>query len=184
MRIADLESQRLLLVEDDEALRGQLARAMSTRGFEVRACASEIEALAVAGDFCPAFALVDFRLRDGDGLSIIAALRQLCPDCRSVILSGYGNIPSAVAATKAGAVVFLPKPSDPDDIANALRQAPGERARLGEHSINPDQARLAHILSIFEEQNHRLAATARRLGMHRRTLQRILKKISATNGAL
>jgi two-component system response regulator RegA len=173
-----LKSQRLLLVEDDEALRGQLTRAMSARDFEVHACASEIEALAAAADFQPAFALVDLRLADGDGLSIVCALRRLCPECRSVILSGYGNIPSAVAATKAGALDFLPKPSDPDDIANALRQAPGEQAQLGEHSINPDQARLAHILAIFEEQNHHLAATARRLGMHRRTLQRILKRIS------
>jgi two-component system response regulator RegA len=151
---------------------------MSARAFEVHACASEIEALSVAKDFQPNFALVDLRLAEGDGLSVVCALRLLCPSCRSVILSGYGNLPSAVAATKAGAVDFLPKPSDPDDIANALRQKPGERARLGEHSINPDEARLMHILSILEEQDHRLTATARRLGMHRRTLQRILKKIT------
>lgn len=178
----DLEPDRLLLVEDDQALRGQLVRAMSARGFIVHAYASELDALSDAEGLQPAFALVDLRLAEGDGLSLVYALRHICPDCRSVILSGYGNIPSAVAATKAGAVDFLPKPSDPDDIANALRQAPGEKARLCEHPINPRQARLTHIIAIFEEQNRQLTATARCLGMHRRTLQRILRKSRPHDG--
>lgn len=167
---------RLLIVEDDQALRARLTRALQERGFDVHAVATESEAVAAAGSWQPTCALVDLKLAGGNGISVVAGLREACPGCRSVILTAYGNIPSAVAAIKAGALDCLPKPSDADDIAIVLRGCTRESIALGDHQMTPSEARLAHILAMFEESQNNITLTARRLGMHRRTLQRILAR--------
>src|SRR6201988_5137791 len=110
------ESERTLLIVDDDApLCQRLARAMERRGFVVATAASAAGGIAAATDQAPAFAVVDMRLGDGRGFEVVTALRQARPEARIVMLTGYGNIATAVAAVKAGAVDYLPKPADADD---------------------------------------------------------------------
>jgi len=166
----------LLIVDDDEPFRMRLGRAMEKRGFQPQLAGGAKEAMRLAGENPPAFAVVDLRLDDGDGLEVVNAIHEKREDCRVVMLTGYGNIATAVAAVKAGAVDYLSKPADADDVQKALLAKPGERPDPPENPMSADRVRWEHIQRVYELCDHNVSETARRLGMHRRTLQRILAK--------
>jgi two-component system response regulator RegA len=166
----------LLIVDDDRAFLQRLARAMEARGFEVDAAASVEEGLGMLKRRPPAFAVVDMRLDDGNGIDVIATLKELRPDSRAVVLTGYGNIATAVTAVKIGAVDYLAKPADADDVYNALVASPDDKAPPPENPMSADRVRWEHIQRVYELCNRNVSETARRLNMHRRTLQRILAK--------
>ncbi|MBE7184263.1 MAG: ActR/PrrA/RegA family redox response regulator transcription factor [Methylobacterium mesophilicum] len=166
----------LLIVDDDKPFLQRLARAMETRGFAVDTAESVEEAVVKARAKPPAFAVVDMRLGDGNGLDVISAIRDRRADTRAVILTGYGNIATAVTAVKLGAVDYLSKPADADDIFAALTNTVGERAAPPENPMSADRVRWEHIQRVYEMCERNVSETARRLNMHRRTLQRILAK--------
>ncbi len=166
----------LLILDDDAPFRNRLGRAMTQRGFVVSAVATVSEALDIAKGNPPAFAVVDLRLEDGDGLDVVRALHASRPDCRAVMLTGYGNIATAVAAVKSGAIDYLAKPADADDVVKALLALPGDKPEPPENPMSADRVRWEHIQRVFELCDHNVSETARRLNMHRRTLQRILAK--------
>jgi two-component system response regulator RegA len=166
----------LLIVEDDKSFLLRLARAMETRGFEVRTAESVAEGLLQVEKSAPAFAVVDMRLADGNGLDVISALNNRRPEARAIILTGYGNIATAVTAVKLGAVDYLSKPVDADDVVAALLALEGKKATPPEHPMSADRVRWEHIQRIYELCGRNVSETARRLNMHRRTLQRILAK--------
>jgi two-component system response regulator RegA len=174
---APLEGEKtLLILDDDAAFRTRLARALEQRGFEVSAVASVAEANEIATKSPPAYAVLDLRLEDGSGLSVVEALNKSRPDCRVVMLTGYGAIATAVAAVKAGALDYLAKPADPEDIVKALLARPDEKPEPPENPMSADRIRWEHIQRVYELCGHNVSETARRLNMHRRTLQRILAK--------
>ena len=166
----------LLIVDDDKPFLTRLARAMETRGFIVDTAESVEEAVAKARANPPAYAVVDMRLGDGNGLDVVAAIREKREDARTVILTGYGNIATAVTAVKLGAVDYLSKPADADDVFAALTRQSGERAAPPENPMSADRVRWEHIQRVYEMCERNVSETARRLNMHRRTLQRILAK--------
>jgi len=166
----------LLIVEDDKSFLQRLARAMEARGFEVRTAESVGEGLQQVEASAPAFAVVDMRLGDGNGLDVISALKVRRPEARAIILTGYGNIATAVNAVKMGAVDYLSKPADADDVVAALLALEGRKAEPPEHPMSADRVRWEHIQRIYELCGRNVSETARRLNMHRRTLQRILAK--------
>ena len=170
------EDRSLVLVDDDRSFVLRLARAMETRGFEVRTAHSVAEGLELIRQKAPAFAVVDMRLEDGNGLDVIAALSELRPQARTSVLTGYGNIATAVSAVKLGAVDYLAKPADADDVTDALLAPHDEKARPPENPMSADRVRWEHIQRVYELCNRNVSETARRLNMHRRTLQRILAK--------
>jgi two-component system response regulator RegA len=173
--IADLPDKSLLVLDDDAPLRTRLGRALESRGFQPVLVASVAEALSALKISAPAFAVVDMRLEDGNGLSVVEALHAARPDARAVMLTGYGNIASAVAAVKAGAVDYLPKPADADDVVRALL-AREDGPAPPDNPMSADRVRWEHIQRVYELCGHNVSETARRLNMHRRTLQRILAK--------
>jgi two-component system response regulator RegA len=170
------EDRSLVLVDDDKAFAIRLGRAMELRGFLVRTAHSVAEGLALIHEHPPAFAVVDMRLEDGNGLDVIAELARLRPDARTIVLTGYGNIATAVTAVKLGAVDYLAKPADADDVTDALLAPANEKAPPPENPMSADRVRWEHIQRVFELCNRNVSETARRLNMHRRTLQRILAK--------
>ena len=171
------ESERsLLIVDDDAPLCQRLARAMERRGFVVATADSVAGGIAAATDQPPAFAVVDMRLGDGRGFDVITALRRARPSSRIVMLTGYGNIATAVAAVKAGAIDYLPKPADADAVERALLAQDDGAPEPPEDPMSADRVRWEHIQRIFELCDRNVSETARRLKMHRRTLQRILSK--------
>ena len=166
----------LVLVDDDRAFALRLSRAMEGRGFEVRTAHSVSEGMALIREKAPAFAVVDMRLEDGNGLDVVAELSKVRPDARTIILTGYGNIATAVSAVKLGAVDYLAKPADADDVTDALLAPANEKAQPPENPMSADRVRWEHIQRVYELCNRNVSETARRLNMHRRTLQRILAK--------
>ena len=170
------EDMSLLIVDDDEPLRVRLGRAMEKRGFQLTLAGGVREAKEALKSNPPAFAVVDLRLEDGDGLEVVNAIHEKREDCRVIVLTGYGNIATAVAAVKAGAVDYLPKPADADDVEKALLAGEGQRPEPPENPMSADRVRWEHIQRVYELCDHNVSETARRLGMHRRTLQRILAK--------
>lgn len=170
------EGRSLLLVDDDAPLRRSLARALERRGFQVAAAGGKIEAAELARSARPEFAVLDLRLEDGSGLELVGTLREFSPDMRVVIVTGYGNIATAVAAVKAGAVDYLAKPVDADDIVKALLMSGDGLPPPPDNPMSADRVRWEHIQRVFEQCNRNVSETARRLNMHRRTLQRILNK--------
>ena len=172
---ASSTERTLLIVDDDKPFLQRLARAMQTRGFTVRTAESVADGLMQLETASPAFAVVDLRLGDGNGLDVISALKARRPDARAIVLTGYGNIATAVVAVKLGAVDYLSKPVDADHVVHALLN--GDRAvEPPEKPMTPDRIRWEHIQRIYELCNQNVSETARRLNMHRRTLQRILAK--------
>ena len=153
-----------------------LARAMELRGFDVRSAHSVSEGIELIRARAPAFAIVDMRLEDGNGLDVVAELAKLKPDARTIVLTGYGNIATAVSAVKLGAVDYLAKPADADDVTDALLAPANEKAQPPENPMSADRVRWEHIQRVYELCNRNVSETARRLNMHRRTLQRILAK--------
>lgn len=168
--------QSLLIVDDDTPFLKRLARAMETRGFIVDQAASVAEGIAKVKLGAPSYAVVDLRLGDGSGLDVIEAIRARRSDTRIVVLTGYGNIATAVTAVKLGALDYLSKPADADDVFLALTQKPGEKAEVPENPMSADRVRWEHIQRVYESCDRNVSETARRLNMHRRTLQRILAK--------
>ncbi|MCO6408879.1 ActR/PrrA/RegA family redox response regulator transcription factor [Hoeflea alexandrii] len=166
----------LLLVDDDGPFLRRLARAMETRGFAVEIAESVAEGLAKARARTPKYAVVDMRLQDGNGLDVIEAIRERRDDTRIIVLTGYGNIATAVTAVKLGAIDYLAKPADADEVYAALTRKPGERAEVPENPMSADRVRWEHIQRVYEMCERNVSETARRLNMHRRTLQRILAK--------
>lgn len=166
----------LLLVDDDAAFLTRLERAMQKRGFDVRIAGTVADGLAAVNAAAPAFAVVDLRLEDGNGLDVINALHQKRPDARAVVLTGYGNIATAVTAVKLGAVDYLSKPADADDVINALLATGEDKPEPPENPMSADRVRWEHIQRVYELCDRNVSETARRLNMHRRTLQRILAK--------
>ena len=166
----------LLIVDDDKPFLTRLARAMESRGFAVDTAETVEEAVAKVRAAPPAFAVVDMRLGDGNGLDVVAAIREKREDARAVILTGYGNIATAVTAVKLGAIDYLSKPADADDVYAALTRTAGQRAAVPENPMSADRVRWEHIQRVYEMCDRNVSETARRLNMHRRTLQRILAK--------
>jgi len=166
----------LLIVDDDKAFLQRLARAMEARGYVVDTADSVADGIHKAEATPHAFAVVDMRLEDGNGLDVIERLRAKSPEARVVVLTGYGNIATAVTAVKLGAVDYLAKPADADDIHVALTREPDERAPPPENPMSADRVRWEHIQRVYELCDRNVSETARRLNMHRRTLQRILAK--------
>ena len=166
----------LLIVDDDKPFSTRLARAMEGRGYAVRVAENVSEGIAEVEAKAPAFAVIDMRLGDGNGLDVIERLKHRRPDARGVVLTGYGNIATAVTAVKMGAFDYLAKPADADEIHAALMAQPGERALPPENPMSADRVRWEHIQRVYELCGRNVSETARRLNMHRRTLQRILAK--------
>jgi two-component system response regulator RegA len=166
----------LLLVEDDKLFLQRLARAMETRGFTVTTAESVAEGLSQVEKSPPAYVVVDMRLGDGNGIDVISALKKLRPEARGIVLTGYGNIATAVNAVKLGAVDYLAKPADADDVIAALLALEGDKPPPPENPMSADRVRWEHIQRVYELCGRNVSETARRLNMHRRTLQRILAK--------
>ena len=169
-------ARTLLIVEDDQPFLHRLSRAMESRGFEVTTAGSVADGLAQVDQHTPEFAVIDMKLSDGSGLEIISALKRHCPETRAIILTGYGNIATAVNAVKIGATDYLAKPTDADDIVATLLAQKGGKAQPPAHPMSAGRVRWEHIQRVHELCEHNVSETARRLTMHRRTLQRILAK--------
>jgi len=175
----DLEEDRsILIVDDDEIFLKRLAKAMERRGFQPQIADSVEQGKAAVNARPPAYAVIDLRLQDGSGLDVIETLQTRRPDCRAVVLTGYGAIATAVAAVKIGAVDYLSKPADADDITMALLAQNETLPPPSENPMSADRVRWEHIQRLYEQCDRNVSETARRLGMHRRTLQRILAKRS------
>ncbi|MEZ5848161.1 MAG: ActR/PrrA/RegA family redox response regulator transcription factor [Geminicoccaceae bacterium] len=170
------ERPLLLLVDDDTPLLRSLERAMDRRGFDVATASGFREGMNLAHSTRPDFAVIDLRLEDGSGIELVKRLRELHPQVKVVILTGYGNIATAVAAIKAGAMDYLAKPADADDVVNALLASGSSLPPPPQNPMSADRVRWEHIQRVFEQCNRNVSETARRLNMHRRTLQRILNK--------
>ena len=168
----------LLLVDDDEPFLRRLTKAMEKRGFKVESAGSVAAGRAIATARPPAYAVVDLRLTDGNGLDVVEVLNDRRPECRVVVLTGYGAIATAVAAVKIGATDYLSKPADASDIMNALLASGDDLPPPPENPMSADRVRWEHIQRVYELCDRNVSETARRLNMHRRTLQRILAKRS------
>ena len=177
-KITDFNDKSLLIVDDDNPFRERLARAMEKKGFAV----SQAQGVKAGIDSVklnkPAFAVVDLRLGDGNGLEVVKEIQKSNPNSRIIMLTGYGNIPTAVAAIKEGAIDYLAKPADAEDVEKALLADPKTKAQPPENPMSADRVKWEHIHRVFELCNRNVSETARRLKMHRRTLQRILSKRS------
>ena len=178
LKISDFEDKSLLIVDDDDPFRMRLARAMEKKGFQVKDAKSVDNAIKLVKSSSPNFALIDLRLEDGSGLDVVKEISKMKNDSRIVMLTGYGNLPTAVAAVKAGAIDYMAKPVDADDVESALLAEPNSKAKPPENPMSADRVKWEHIHRVFELCNRNVSETARRLKMHRRTLQRILSKRS------
>ena len=170
------KERSLLIVEDDHSFLQRLAKALEQRGFTVDTAETVAEGLRQVDRTAPAFAVVDMRLADGNGLDVISALKQKRPEARGIILTGYGNIATAVNAVKLGAVDYLAKPVDADDVVAVLLAQDNKSIEPPENPMSADRVRWEHIQRVYELCGRNVSETARRLNMHRRTLQRILAK--------
>ena len=170
---------RLLIVDDDAALRRMMTRQLERKGFEILQASSLREAYDVASEHVPDFAVVDLNLGDGHGMELVKGLRDIRNPMRIVVLTGYDSIASSIVATKAGAVGYMPKPANIDELTALLVGEKEQPKSGGDEEGSPmsaDRVRWEHIQRVFEQCNRNVSETARRLNMHRRTLQRILSK--------
>ena len=177
-KIADIDDKSLLIVDDDNPFRERLARAMEKKGFIVTQAEGVQKGIESVKITKPAFAVIDLRLADGNGLEVVKEIQNLNTNSRIIMLTGYGNISTAVAAIKQGAIDYLAKPADADDVEKALLADPNKKAQPPENPMSADRVKWEHIHRVFELCNRNVSETARRLKMHRRTLQRILSKRS------
>ena len=178
LNVKDYKDKSLLIVDDDNPFRERLARAMGKKGFVVTQAESVKKGIDSLKITKPAFAVIDLRLNDGNGLEVVKEIQKLNNNSRIIMLTGYGNIPTAVAAIKAGAIDYLAKPTNVDDIEVALLSDPSKKAKPPEDPMSANRVKWEHIHRVFELCNRNVSETARRLKMHRRTLQRILSKKS------
>lgn len=169
------EHPTLLLVDDDEVWRTRLAKALEARGFQVTTAASAEEAEALTES--PEYAVLDLRMPGKSGLQLLESLRAKDPNTRALMLTGYGSIPTAVQATKLGAISYLTKPVDADDVTRALlgEEAPAE-AKVNVETPSLARAEWEHINRVLADCDNNISEAARRLGLHRRSLQRKLQK--------
>ncbi|BAQ71192.1 DNA-binding response regulator [Rhodovulum sulfidophilum] len=172
------EDPSLLIVDDDEPFLRRLARAMEKRGFQPEMAETVAAGKAIASARPPAYAVVDLRLEDGTGLDVVETLREKRPDSKIVVLTGYGAIATAVAAVKVGATDYLSKPADANDVTAALLSNGEALPPPPDNPMSADRVRWEHIQRVYEQCDRNVSETARRLNMHRRTLQRILAKRS------
>ena len=177
-KISDFRDKSLLIVDDDNPFRDRLARSMEKKGFKVTQAEGVKSGIQKARENKPAFAVIDLRLGNGNGLEVVKEIQQSKKESRIIMLTGYGNIPTAVAAIKAGAIDYLAKPADAEDVETALLADPSKKAYPPEDPMSADRIKWEHIHRVFELCNRNVSETARRLKMHRRTLQRILSKRS------
>ena len=177
-KVKDYKDKSLLIVDDNNPFRERLARAMEKKGFVVTQAESVKKGIDSLKIKKPAFAVIDLRLNDGNGLEVVKEIQSLNNNSRIIMLTGYGNIPTAVAAIKQGAIDYLAKPADADDVEKALLADPKSKAQPPENPMTADRVKWEHIHRVFELCNRNVSETARRLKMHRRTLQRILSKRS------
>ena len=177
-KLSEFEDKSLLIVDDDNPLRERLARAMEKKGFQVSQAEGVKEGIEAVKIKKPAFAVVDLRLNDGNGLEVVKEIQNSSSNSRIIMLTGYGNISTAVAAIKQGAFDYLAKPADADDVEKALLADPNSKVEPPENPMSADRVKWEHIHRVFELCNRNVSETARRLKMHRRTLQRILSKKS------
>ena len=178
LKLSDFVDKSLLILDDDDPLRARLGRAMEKKGFVIKEAKSIKEGLEIVKKTPPNFAVVDLRLSDGNGLEVVKEIQTSNSSSRIIMLTGYGNISTAVAAIKEGAIDYLAKPADADDVEKALLADPTKKAAPPENPMSADRVKWEHIHRVFELCNRNVSETARRLKMHRRTLQRILSKRS------
>tara|TARA_A100001011_G_C14130911_1_gene765395 strand:- start:83 stop:622 length:540 start_codon:yes stop_codon:yes gene_type:complete len=176
--LENLTDKSLAIIDDDEPFVRRLSKAMEKRGFIVSHALNILDGKKLVKFDPPAFAVVDLKLNDGNGLEVVEQIRKVRPDSKIIVLTGYGAIATAVAAVKIGATDYLAKPADANDITNALLANSGERPPPPDNPMSADRVRWEHIQRVFELCNRNVSETARRLNMHRRTLQRILAKRS------
>ena len=176
--LSDFKNKSLLICDDDNPFRERLARAMEKKGFQVTQADGVKKGVEIAKINKPSFAVVDLRLNDGNGLEVVKEIQNSNSSSKVIMLTGYGNIPTAVAAIKEGAIDYLAKPADADDVEKALLADPKSKAKPPENPMSADRIKWEHIHRVFELCNRNVSETARRLKMHRRTLQRILSKRS------
>jgi two-component system response regulator RegA len=167
---------RLVIVDDDQVLGDRLGKALERRGYEITVINTVSEALEWIEDTAPDFALIDLRLTDGNGVDVVQKIKETCPECRTVMMTAYGNIATAVSAVKAGAVDYLTKPADADAVETVLMGDSASRPVIPTRPMSAERVRWEHIQRIYEQCDRNVSETARRLSMHRRTLQRILAK--------
>lgn len=170
----------LLIVDDDRSFREALSASFKRRGYEVRAAASAEEALELCADWTPERAVIDLRMPGASGLELLRALKRIDQNTEIVLLTGYGSIPTAVEAVRAGAANFLTKPADPEEIEKAFSgesQSVSEAATAVPETPSLDRASWEHIQRVLADCNGNISEAARRLGLHRRTLQRKLQKL-------
>jgi len=177
-KIVEFDDKSLLIVDDDNPFRERLSRAMEKKGFIVTQAEGVKKGIESVKLTKPAFAVIDLRLADGNGLEVVKEIQNLNTNSRIIMLTGYGNISTAVAAIKQGAIDYLAKPADADDVEKALLADPNKKAQPPENPMSADRVKWEHIHRVFELCNRNVSETARRLKMHRRTLQRILSKKS------
>ena len=169
-------NKQLLIVDDDLSFRERLTRSMEKKGFFVESYSNAKLTSKRIKEKKFDFAIVDMRLEDGSGLELIKLIKSESPDTRSLLLTGYGNIATAVAAIKSGAIDYLPKPAEIDQIYDALISSKEILPPPPENPMTADRIRWEHIQRVFIQCKRNVSETARRLRMHRRTLQRILNK--------
>ncbi len=166
----------ILLVDDDEVLRERLAQAMRDRGYEVRTAGSGEEALREAARDSPEMAVLDLKMPGMNGIELLRGLRQHDPATRVLMLTGYGSIATAVEAVKEGAIGYLPKPADADEILAELNGRDTSARKSGQETPSLARAEWEHIQRVLTDCNNNISEAARRLGIHRRSLQRKLHK--------
>ncbi|HME90929.1 MAG TPA: response regulator [Myxococcaceae bacterium] len=168
---------KILLVDDDQILRDRLARAFRERGFKVEVAGRVDEALRISSQEPPQMAVIDLRMPGASGLELVQSLRAIAPSVRIVVLTGYGSIATAVEAIRHGAASYLPKPADAEEILAALNAQTTTRVAAGSE-LTPSLARAEweHIHRVLRDCDGNISQAARRLGIHRRSLQRKLQK--------
>ena len=174
------EDRTCLVLDDDVVFRERLANALIKAGFIVSTAGSVRDGLTIATHNPPAFAVIDLRLDDGFGLAVVERLNQHRPEAHTVVLTGYGALPNAVAAIKSGAQNVLSKPADIEDVVNSLLAGPEQQPAPPECPTDPNKVRWEYIQSVFNKNGCNVSQTARLLNMHRRTLQRILHSHQAS----
>ena len=177
-KLSDFDNKSLIIVDDDNPFRDRLSRAMEKKGFQVFQAEGVQKGIQIVKEKKPGFAVIDLRLADGNGIEVVKQIQTINDKSRIIMLTGYGNIPTAVAAIKEGAIDYLAKPADADDVEKALLADPEKRAAPPENPMSADRVKWEHIHRVFELCNRNVSETARSLKMHRRTLQRILSKRS------
>jgi len=168
--------RRVLLVDDEAAVRRHLTRTIEREGYDVAAAGSVAEACVLADAAPPDLAVLDLNLEDGHGLQLVEALHEISPTCRIIVVTGYDSIASSVRALKAGAAAYLAKPVTEASLLAALAGTATAEALPSPQPMSAGRVRWEHIHRVFEQCDRNVSETARRLQMHRRTLQRILSK--------